>query len=104
IAGALVAGALGVPLGFMWVSGRAAADAEHDKILAAPEIAARASADRIARRVTGELLELAEREGTRPYYQWQSLIVDPRGAGEAVVPSPLAEGPTEPLVLTHFQF
>ena len=101
----LVLALLAVPLGFVWVSGGAAAEAEAEKIRAAPGLGARAAAERIARRVGGELAALAEREGARPYYQWQGLIVDPRGAyeGEAVVPSPLSEGPTEPLVLTHFQ-
>jgi len=105
VAGGLIAVGLGVPLAFMWVSGHAAAAAEHDKILAEPVAMARAAAERIAKRVALELADLAEREGARPYYQWQSVIVDPRGLyeGEAVVPSPLAEGPTEPLVLSHFQ-
>lgn len=105
VAGALVVVGLGAPLGLMWWSGRAAAEAEHDKILAAPVEEARAAAERIAARVASELEGLAAREAERPYYQWQSLIVDPRGAyeGEAVVPSALADGPTEPLVRAHFQ-
>ncbi len=62
VAGGLIAVGLGVPLVFMWVSGQAAAQAEHDKILAEPVAVARAAAERIAARVTGELTELAERE------------------------------------------
>lgn len=105
IAAGLVAVGFGAPLGFMWVSGKEAAEAERARLLAAPREEAQAAAERIARRVADELGRLAEREARRPYYQWQSLIVDPRGAydGEAVVPSVLAEGPTEPLILSHFQ-
>jgi len=105
VASALIAVGLGVPLVFMWVSGHAAAKAENDKILTEPVALARAAAERVATRVASELSELALREGARPYYQWQSVIVDPRGLyeGEAVIPSPLAEGPTEPLVSSHFQ-
>jgi len=105
VVSALVLVALGVPLGFVWVSGSAAAEAEAARIRAAPREAARAAAERVAARVASELSALSEREGARPYYQWQGLMVDPRGAyeGEAVVPSPLSEGPTEPLVLAHFQ-
>jgi signal transduction histidine kinase len=101
----LVAVGLGVPCVYLWVSGAAAAEAERAAILAAPEHEARAAAARIATRITRELNELAAREGARPYYDWQSVIVDPRGLyeGEAVVPSPLAAGPTEPLVSSHFQ-
>lgn len=105
IAATLTIVGLGVPLAYAWVSGERAAEAEREALLAAPVARARAAAERIAARVRGELGGLAERESARPYYEWQSLIVDPRGAyeGEAVVPSPLAGGATEPLVATHYQ-
>lgn len=105
IAVGLTLGGLGVPIAYAWISGERAAEAEHLAILAAPVEEARAAAGRVAARVRDELAGLAERESARPYYEWQSLIVDPRGAyeGEAVVPSPLAAGPTEPLVAGHYQ-
>jgi signal transduction histidine kinase len=44
-------------------------------------------------------------EDMRPYYHYQSLFHDPRGAasGLSVVPSPLAQRSGDPLIDTHFQ-
>jgi len=58
-------------------------------------------ADRLARR----LEELRASESQRPYFHYQNLYHDPKGAsqGLSVVPSPLAGGPGNPLVTAHFQ-
>jgi signal transduction histidine kinase len=56
-------------------------------------------------RLQGRLQTLLESESSRPFYQYQSLYHDPRGASEgaSVVPSPLAQGPTDPLIRAYFQ-
>ncbi len=61
----------------------------------------RTIADRLARR----LEELRASESQRPYFHYQNLYHDPKGAsqGLSVVPSPLASGPGNPLIAAHFQ-
>ncbi len=65
-------------------------------------------ADRVhthANRLATRLETLLAREEGRPFYHYQSLYHDPRGAaqGLAVTRSPLAVGTSDPLVLAHFQ-
>ncbi len=59
----------------------------------------------LAAALDGRLEELRRSEARRPYFHYQSLFHDPRGAAEglAVVPSPLASGPDDALVRGHFQ-
>jgi hypothetical protein len=61
----------------------------------------RTASDRLARRL--EALRVSESQ--RPYFHYQNLYHDPKGAsqGLSVVPSPLANGPGNPLVTAHFQ-
>lgn len=61
----------------------------------------RTTADRLATR----LEELRASESQRPYFHYQNLYHDPKGAsqGLSVAPSPLAGGPGHPLVTAHFQ-
>jgi signal transduction histidine kinase len=61
----------------------------------------RTIADRLARR----LEELRASESQRPYFHYQNLYHDPKGAsqGLSVVPSPLVSGPGNPLIAAHFQ-
>ena len=55
------------------------------------------AASRIAERLRAE-------ESMRPYFHYQNLFHDPRGSDvDAVAPSPLADGPADPLVAGHFQ-
>ena len=54
----------------------------------------------------GERLEsMRARESARPFYHYQNLYHDPRGAaqGLAVTTSPLAQGASDPLIWAHFQ-
>jgi signal transduction histidine kinase len=61
------------------------------------------------RTVAGSLAErletLRRAEAQRPYFHYQNLYHDPKGAsqGLSVTPSPLANGPVHPLVVAHFQ-
>lgn len=69
--------------------------------LAAVTRAVASTADRLGHRLDA----LREAESARPFYHYQNLYHDPRGAaqGLAVLPSPLAGGPSDPMVWAHFQ-
>jgi signal transduction histidine kinase len=62
--------------------------------------------ERVVAESLAERLETLRRaESQRPYFHYQNLYHDPKGAsqGLSVTPSPLANGPTHPLVVAHFQ-
>ncbi len=84
-----------------WAGVRAEDRALHGRAQAEAAQAARALADDLA----GHLEELRRSESQRPYYHYGNLFHDPRSASEgwSVTPSPLASGPTDPLVRGHFQ-
>jgi signal transduction histidine kinase len=60
---------------------------------------------RLAERLAERLETLRDNESQRPYYHYQNLYHDPQGASEgvSVIPSPLAQGPANPLVWSYFQ-
>lgn len=60
----------------------------------------------IASSLAERLETLRRTESQRPYFHYQNLYHDPKGAsqGLSVTPSPLANGPVHPLVVAHFQF
>ncbi len=101
----LVIAALALPAGAWWVAGSRGAELEADRLRNAPRLNAKALAERLADRVSWRLVELQDREADRPTLQYQNLYHDPRVAskGNAVIPSPLAEGPSDPIVRGHFQ-
>jgi signal transduction histidine kinase len=105
LSAALVAVAVLVPTVAWFVSGsrEAARQASSLRQAALDEVAdgVQTDADRLATR----LETLVIREAGRPFYHYQSLFHDPRGAaqGLAVTRSPLAVGASDPLVLAHFQ-
>ncbi|MBI5394722.1 MAG: HAMP domain-containing histidine kinase [Verrucomicrobia bacterium] len=70
-----------------------------------PRLLAESTAQPLADRVAARLEALREAESRRPFYHYQHLCHDPKGASEgaAVFPSPLAEGSADPLVWAHFQ-
>lgn len=72
-----------------------------ESALATATRAAASAADRLGHRLDA----LREAESARPFYHYQNLYHDPRGAaqGLAVLPSPLAGGPSDPMVWAHFQ-
>ncbi len=97
--------ALGVPSVSWFVSGSREAERESQRVVDEAQAQARLAARTMASQLGVRLEKLRASESQRPYFHYQNLIHDPRGAsqGLSVVPSPLARGPTEPLILTHFQ-
>ncbi len=105
LAAVLTASALAVPGGAWYLSGSRETAREADELRQAPVRQAREAAQRLADRLGARLEALRESESRRPFYHYQNLYHDPKGAyeGNSVIPSPLAEGPEDPLVRTYFQ-
>lgn len=59
----------------------------------------------LAERLATRFEVLRESESRRPFYHYQNLFHDPKGAAEglSVSVSPLAEGPSNPMIEAHFQ-
>ncbi|PKN57819.1 MAG: hypothetical protein CVU56_08905 [Deltaproteobacteria bacterium HGW-Deltaproteobacteria-14] len=105
LAAILTAAAIALPCGYwFWAESRTVSK-EEAALLDAPRRSADVAARRMADRVGARLGTLLERESARPFFHYQNLYVDPRGAyaGPAVTPSPLAEGPADPLIVGNFQ-
>ncbi len=96
---------VGVPFRFWFRSGSNEADRQSSLLVSAANADARLAANSFARRLRIGLESIRSQESKRPYFHYQNLYHDPRGAsqGLAVVPSPLAAGPTDPLITTYFQ-
>ncbi len=104
-AAALVIGALAAVLIGWFGSGWRAMEREQRALVDAARADAADTAAVLADELVAELEHLRADESQRPYFHYQNLFHDPRGAslGWSVVPSPLAAGPSERLVATHFQ-
>jgi signal transduction histidine kinase len=88
-----------------WISSQRALDAER-RLQSQMSLRASLQDERtVADRLGARLEELRRTESLRPYFHYQNLYHDPKGASEglSVVPSPLANGPANPLIVTHFQ-
>ncbi|MBP9207789.1 MAG: HAMP domain-containing histidine kinase [Kofleriaceae bacterium] len=105
LAAALALLAVGAVLIGWWLTGQAAVAQARQAALAEPARRAEQRARLLAEELGRELDAVRQRESRRPYFHYQNLFHDPRGAtsGTAVAPSPLADGPVEPLVRAHFQ-
>ena len=70
-----------------------------------PQQAVHQTAVRLADQLAARLESLRDNESRRPFYHYQNLYHDPKGASEgvSVIPSPLAQGPADPLVRAYFQ-
>ncbi len=101
----LTVAAIAVPCAAWYVVGSREANNRARELEEAPQRLAREAADRLADRLRDRLETLRENEGKRPFFHYQNFYHDPRGAyeGAAVVPSPLAQGPLDPLIRTYFQ-
>lgn len=97
--------AVGVPFASWFVSGSHEAERESQRVVEEARREARAAARAMAGQLGARLERIRASESQRPYFHYQNLFHDPRGAsqGLSVVPSPLAGGPTEPLIQAHFQ-
>ena len=97
--------ALGVPFVFWYRTGWREAQREASRLEGAPHQTIRENGARFAEALGKRLEALRQSESLRPFYHYQSLYHDPQGAsqGPSVLPSPLAQGPPDPMVLAHFQ-
>jgi len=105
VASLLTAAALAIPLGAWYVAGARDAAREAKAVEDSPLRQAREAAAGLAEKLAARLESLRETESRRPFYHYQNLYNDPEGAaeGQFVVPSPLSDGPADPLVRAHFQ-
>jgi signal transduction histidine kinase len=101
----LTIAALGVPCAAWYVAGMREVQRDAAQIEAGPRRFATAVATQLAKRLEERLDALLEAESTRPFYHYQSLYHDPKGVSEgaSIVPSPLAQGPTDPFIRAYFQ-
>jgi len=101
----LTAAAVTVPCAAWFAVGWREANRQAAEIVEAPQRLAREASVRLADRLRDRLNTLRENESKRPFYHYQNYYHDPRGAyeGVAVVPSPLSQGPLDPLIRTYFQ-
>jgi signal transduction histidine kinase len=101
----LTIAALVVPCGAWYIVGSREVRRTVEQIESPPRRFASDTAIQLGQRLQDRLQTLLESESSRPFYQYQSLYHDPRGAsaGPSVTPSPLAQGPTDPLIRAYFQ-
>lgn len=106
----LVAGIVGgvglaAVLGVWLTTGLRDARARANAIERAPIERADRLAAELARELGRRLDDIVRVENKRPYYQYQNLYHDPRGAGSGqfVIPSPLADATAGPFVASHYQ-
>jgi signal transduction histidine kinase len=102
---ALVIGALAIPLIAWWFVGMQGVRQQMARVEKQPAAEAAAAAEKLAWRLAARLQMVVDAETQRPFYHYQNLYHDPRGASEgvSVLPSPLAAGPGNPLIRAHFQ-
>jgi signal transduction histidine kinase len=94
-----------LPTGAWYVTGSGEAARRSQAIEAAAARAIRDDVESKAANLGARLEDLRLQESVRPFFHYQTLYHDPRGAsqGLAVTPSPLAAGSPDPLVWAHFQ-
>lgn len=105
LASVLIGVAVLLPTAAWYVTGSREASRQADALIADGERQRRDNILREAERLGARLESLRVQETERPFFHYQTLYRDPRGAAEglAVTPSPLTTGGTDPLVLAHFQ-
>jgi signal transduction histidine kinase len=101
----LTAAAIAVPCTAWYVAGSRAAAREAADLERTARQGAMNTALRLAERLAGRLEAIRLAESSRPPYHYQHLYHDPTStcACASVTPSPLADGPNDPLIWTHFQ-
>ena len=105
VASILVSIAVLLPTAAWYVTGSREADRRASALATQAEHQLRDEVEREASRLGTRLEDLRLQESDRPFFHYQTLYHDPRGAaqGLSVTPSPLASGATDPLVWAHFQ-
>jgi signal transduction histidine kinase len=105
LATVLVAIAVLIPIGAWWLTGARSVRQRLTTLEVEALSAVRTGLDRHAERLGSRLESLRVTESARPFYHYQNLYHDPRGAaqGLAVIPSPLSIGAADPLIRAHFQ-
>ncbi len=102
---ALTAIALAVPCGAWFVAGSRELDREMRLEEKGLYHQAQEGISKLANRLADRLEALRRAESRRPFYHYQNLYHDPKGAAEgaSVSISPLANGPADPWIKAHFQ-
>lgn len=105
LAAALIGVAVLLPTAAWYVTGSREAARKASALDAQIERQRRDDVARESERLGSRLESLRLQESERPFFHYQTLYRDPRGAAEglSVTPSPLTSGGTDPLVLAHFQ-
>ena len=105
VAALFTAAAVGVPCVAWFVAGSRAAEQEANQLELEPGVRAGQEAERIARRLAVRLESLRHSETRRSFLDYQPHLHDLPGdcTCEPQLVSPLARGPADPLVWTHFQ-
>jgi signal transduction histidine kinase len=93
-----------VPYGAWFVTGSSKIDAEAQRATQDIRREAQTEAANLAGFLAVRLEQLRQGESSRPFYHYQNLYHDPRGAhqGASIVPSPLAQGSGDPFIGGHF--
>ncbi len=104
IASLLSAAAFAVLLVAWFASGWGEVRARQRELEAEPAGEAQRAEEQLARDLRLELSRVLGRESARDYYYYGNLYHDPRAINSwSVTPSPLANGPEDPLIKGHFQ-
>ncbi len=105
VASVLVSIAVLLPTAAWYVTGSGEASRRAAMLVTRAELDLRDDVEREASRLGTRLEDLRLQESERPFFHYQTLYHDPRGAaqGLSVTLSPLASGASDPLVWAYFQ-
>jgi signal transduction histidine kinase len=101
----LTAVALLLPSAAWYIAGTRELDRKNRELESSPRQQASAVLAQLTERIQDRLESLRETESRRPFYHYQNLYHDPKGASEgaSIIQSPLAQSPADPLIRTYFQ-
>jgi len=105
VAALLTAAAVAVPCAAWWTAGSRAVERDGAALSADVEASARRQAVHLAERLRGRLDGVLRSESQRPYFEYAYRYQDPKLSCDCAtwVESPLARGPSEPLIEAHFE-
>ncbi len=101
----LTALAITVPCAAWFVAGSRSVQTEADQLIGLTSLKAAQTASSLAEGIAGRLGVILDVESRRPVYQYQHAYHDPNSTCEcaSITPSPLALGPQDGLIESHFQ-